>query len=319
MVTAKGVVSAVNTADLNFQAGDTISEVDVKVGDKVKSGQKFGQLGGGGLRRTLAQAQQALTQQREALNLILDDYTVQGAYDTWQRAKALVDQDWKNVRTQVWADRYPVHRQDHILHLDRQAIDAAKRQLRADGCNPDGTPATMLADAATCSADKANVKAAQLQLYNDQTAKGSSYRAVYVNKGGLLATYRSDREAAVSAYAAYATAKRSRPHQIRAQQAAVASALVDVATALSNVENAYVYAPMDGTITAINGTVGEYLQGGTNLTPATPTAPGGTAKIPTTGDLAGLDQKSLTGGQGPNLGLQNVLPAGNTFIQMADL
>jgi hypothetical protein len=41
----------------------------------------------------------------------------------------LVDQDWKNVRTQVWADRYPVHRQDHILHLDRQAIDAARKHL----------------------------------------------------------------------------------------------------------------------------------------------------------------------------------------------
>jgi multidrug efflux pump subunit AcrA (membrane-fusion protein) len=90
MVTAKGVVSAVNTADLNFQDNDSISELDVKVGDKVKSGQKLGLLAGGPLRRALAQAQQALTQRREALNLILDDYTVQGAYDTSLPGRALL-------------------------------------------------------------------------------------------------------------------------------------------------------------------------------------------------------------------------------------
>jgi multidrug efflux pump subunit AcrA (membrane-fusion protein) len=90
MVTAKGVVSAVDTADLNFEAGDDISEVDVKVGDKVKSGQKLGQLGGGGLKRALAQAQQALTQQREALNEILSDYTVPGDYHASLPGSALL-------------------------------------------------------------------------------------------------------------------------------------------------------------------------------------------------------------------------------------
>jgi multidrug efflux pump subunit AcrA (membrane-fusion protein) len=90
MVTAKGVVSAVNTADINFEAGDYITDVDVKVGDKVKSGQKLGELGGGGFKRALAQAQQALTQQREALNTILDDYTVQGDYDTSLPGRALL-------------------------------------------------------------------------------------------------------------------------------------------------------------------------------------------------------------------------------------
>ena len=55
------------------------------------------------------------------------------------------------------------------------------------------------------------------------------------------------------------------------------------------------------------------------MTPNTPLAPGSSAKIPVTGDLAGLDQKILTGGQGPNLGLQNVLPGGNTFIQLSDI
>lgn len=327
MVTAKGVVSAVDTADLNFQAGDSISEVDVKVGDKVKSGQKLGQLSGGGLRRALAQAQQALAQQRAALNLLLDDYTVPGDYRIWQRAKDLVDQDLKNVKLKYWADQYATHRQAGSLRFDRQTLGPAKAQwdsdLRSGACRPNGQPVqpTLPTETAAtyCGTDLAALRSAQQTLYNDQTTRGGDFRGAKVDRGGLLSTYQSDREAAVTAFANYNIAKYNRPNQIAAQQALVASALVDVGTALGNLENAYVYAPMDGTITAINGTLGEYNQGGNNLTPSTPLAPGGTAKIPTTGDLAGLDQKSLTGGQGPNLGLQNVLPGGNTFIQMADL
>jgi HlyD family secretion protein len=323
MVTAKGVVSAVNTADLNFSYNDNISEVDVKVGDKVKSGQKLGQLGGAPLRQVLAQAQQALTQQREALNEILSDYTVPGDYHAWQRALSQVDQDWKNVHLKDVADDYASHRQARLVDIDRAAVNRAKKQLRSDGCEPNGqpTPPVLPMDSriATCQSDFQNVKAAELTQFNDVTTHGDDRRGTRVDRGGLISTYRADRTAAVNAYNAYETAKLQRPHLIRAQQAQVAAALVGVGTAVSNLENSYVYAPMDGTITAINGTVGEYLQGGSNLTPATPNAPGGTGKIPTTGDLAGLDQRSLTGGQGPNLGLQNTLPGGNTFIQMADL
>lgn len=331
MVTAKAVVSAVNTADLNFQNNDSISEVDVKVGDKVKSGQKLGQLAGGGLRRALAQSQQALAQQREALNEILDDYTVPGDLQAWQRAKDLVEQDWRNVHLKVVADRYTAHRQAERSDFTRRAYDQALAQFHRDHCLPNGMarPApSMLASAtstddtdtdATCQTDLGNLNSAKLAYFDDVTAHGDDRRNTPVDRGSLLATYRDDRESAVNAYNAYNTAKRNRPHQIQAQQAVVASALVDVATALSNLENTYVYAPIDGTITALNGTVGEYTQGGNNLTPNTPLAPGSTTKIPTTGDLASLDQKSLTGGQGPNLGLQNTLPGGNTFIQMADL
>jgi len=210
------------------------------------------------------------------------------------------------------------------VHLTRRAYEQAKAQLHRDGCLPNGQPANPLlrwspTAESTCQTDAANLYSAKLAYFDDVTTRGDDRRTTRVDRGSLLATYRSDREAAVSAFNAYLIAKRNRPHQILAQQAQVAGALVGVATAVSNLENSYVYAPMDGTITAVNGTLGEYQQGGSNLTPATPTAPGGNGKIPTTGDLAGLDQKNLTGGQGPNLGLQNTLPAGNTFIQMADL
>jgi HlyD family secretion protein len=94
---------------------------------------------------------------------------------------------------------------------------------------------------------------------------------------------------------------------------------VNVASAQGHLDNSFIYAPLDGVVSAVNGTVGEYAQGGSELSPNTPLAPDGSAKVPTTGALAGVDQHDLTGGQGPNLGLQNVLPGGNTFIQLSDI
>ena len=325
MVTAKGVVSANKTANLNFKAANTIHVVNVKVGDKVKKGQKLGEEDDGGLRRATLQAQQALSQQQAALNLILNDYTVPADLRIWQRAKSVADQAWKNVNLKRSADVYSAHRQGHIVHLDEQAEDKAKAKLRADGCRPDGTPRTSVLPLptaptlATCQTDKSAVDAADLTRFKDATTQGSAYKTVGVDRGTLISTYRTARQAAVSAFNAYNIARINRPNQIQAQQALVANALVNIGNAQGNLANAYIYAPIDGTITAIAGTTGEYNQGGSNLTPNTPLAPGGSAKIPTDGDLAGIDQKNLTGGQGPNLGLQNVLPGGDTFIQMADI
>jgi HlyD family secretion protein len=323
MLTSKGVVSAAKTANLNFKAANTIHLVDVKVGDKVKKGQKVAEQDNGGLRRAVLQAQQALAQQQAALDLILNDVNPQGLERIYQRAKAVADQARRNIELKERADNYVARRSEHIVHLDEQAEDKAKQQLRSDGCKRDGTPTPPVIPLdprlATCKTDKTNLDAADLKRYNDVTTTVNNRRNRAVNRGVLRSTYRTARQTAVTAYNTWNIARVNRPNQILAQRAVVANALVNVGNADGSLENSYIYAPMDGTVSAIAGTVGEYNSGGSNLTPNTPVAPGGVAKIPTVGDLAGADQKNLTGGQGPNLGLQAVLPGGNTFMQLTDI
>ncbi|HEY1968175.1 MAG TPA: HlyD family efflux transporter periplasmic adaptor subunit [Pseudonocardia sp.] len=323
MLTAKGVISAAKTADLSFKAANYIHSVDVKIGDKVKKGQKVGEEDNGSLRRAVLQSQQALAQSQAALNLILNDYTVQANYNIWQRAKRVADQARKNIELKHSGDLWVARRSEHQLRLDEATEDQAKQQLRTDGCNPDGTPTPPVIPLdpriAQCTKDLGAVQAADKARFGDVTTLVNNYKNLKINRGGLRSTYRTARQAAVAAFNAYNIARINRPNQIAAAQAAVANALVNVGNANGSLENSYVYAPIDGTVSAIAGTVGEFNAGGSNLSPNTPVAPGGVAKIPTVGDLAGNDQKSLTGGQGPNLGLQAVLPGGNTFMQLSDI
>jgi HlyD family secretion protein len=307
---------------LNFKAANYIHSVDVKIGDKVKKNQKVGEEDNGGLRRAVLQSQQALAQSQAALNLILNDYTVPANYNIWQKAKRVADQARRNIELKHSGDLWVARRSEHQLHLDEQIEDTAKQKLRSDGCNPDGTqrnPLLPIPTLATCQTDFSAVQAADKARFGDVTTLVNNYKNLKINRGGLRSTYRTARQAAVSAFNAYNIARINRPNQIAAAQAAVANALVNVGNANGNLENSYVYAPIDGTVSAIAGTVGEFNAGGSNLSPNTPVAPGGVAKIPTVGDLAGNDQKSLTGGQGPNLGLQAVLPGGNTFMQLSDI
>jgi HlyD family secretion protein len=339
MLSGKGVISAAKTANLSFKAANYIHSVDVKIGDKVKKGQKVGEEDNGTLRRSVLQAQQSLAQQQAALNLILNDYTVKANYNIWQRAKRVADQAWRNIHLKQSADSFVARRSEHTVHLDEQALDKAKLNLRnapnnavggGTGCYPDGTPVPPIAlagdqrvgsasTAGTCANLKGIVDAADAKRYGDVTTVVSNYKNLKVNRGGLRSTYRTSRQAAVSAFNAYNIARINRPNQIAAAQAQVANALVNVGQANGSLENSYIYAPIDGTVSAIAGTVGEYNAGGSNLTPNTAVAPGDVAKIPTVGDLAGYDQKNLTGGQGPNLGLQAVLPGGYTFMQLSDV
>jgi HlyD family secretion protein len=323
MVTAKGVVSAAKTANLNFKTANTIHVVDVKVDDKVKKGQELGELDNGSLRRALLQSQQVLAQQQAALNLILYDVNPDGLREIWDRAKRVADQARKNIDLKHQADSYVVKRQEHIVDLDERAEDKAKDKLRSDGCQSNGTPTPPVIPLdpriATCTSDKSAVDAADLKRYNDVTTLVNGKKNLAVNRGALRSTYRSARQTAVTAFNTYNIARVNRPNQILAQRALVANALVNVGNAQGSLANSYIYAPIDGTVSAIAGTVGEYNAGGSNLTPNTPLAPGGGVKIPTVGDLAGADQKNLTGGQGPNLGLQAVLPGGNTFMQLTDV
>ncbi|MBV9313544.1 MAG: efflux RND transporter periplasmic adaptor subunit [Pseudonocardia sp.] len=322
MVTGKGSVSAAKTANLNFRAANNIRVVDVKIGDRVKKGQKLGEEENGGLRRAVLQTQQILAQQQAALDLILRDVNPEGLHRIFVRAEAVAHQAFQNIKLKEKADWDVVARQRHIVFLDIQAEDQAKQKLAADGCRPDGTPDTPIPtplQVSTCNTDKAAVAAADLKRFNDTTTLINAKNAVRVDRGVLISTFRTARQAAVTAFNNWNVAITNRPNQILAQRALVANALVNVANAQGSLANSYIYAPVDGTISALAGTLGEFSAGGNNLTPNTPLAPGSLAKIPTVGPLAGADQKNLTGGQAPNLGLQAVLPGGQTFLQLSDL
>jgi len=136
-----------------------------------------------------------------------------------------------------------------------------------------------------------------------------------VNRGVLRATWRTALKDVEIAKNAANIARVNRPNQILQAKANVANAQSNVGAAQSALKDRYVYAPVDGVVTGIGNTVGEFSAGGNNLTPGTAVAPGGTARIPTSGPLASADQKNFTNGAQ----LSAVSPIGSAFMQISDL
>jgi HlyD family secretion protein len=104
--------------------------------------------------------------------------------------------------------------------------------------------------------------------------------------------------------------EKTHPDDIAEQQAAVADAQTDVDTARRDVENTVLRATVAGTVSAINGTVGEYISSGSDTTPL---APGGRVGLPDVTSGAGGKDDSGSHAQRPGGGSFMVLDDVNTF------
>jgi len=102
-----------------------------------------------------------------------------------------------------------------------------------------------------------------------------------------------------------------RPFDIDQQVALVASAQAQVAAAQKDVDNTVLRAPVGGTVSVINGIVGEYVQPSQGTSPL---APGVTAPIP---GVTGTTGNSSTSLGNPATGAQR--PGGTQFMVLTDV
>jgi HlyD family secretion protein len=122
------------------------------------------------------------------------------------------------------------------------------------------------------------------------------------------------RSGVVSAQNALDAAEADRPHTIDAAQAAVDGAEAAVDGAQRDVDNTVLRAPRAGTVTALNGVVGEYVAPSSGTTAQ---APGSDAAIPGAASAA-----SAAGGAGAagaaGAGASPTRPGGSQFIMLDD-
>jgi HlyD family secretion protein len=322
LASAKGALAATTTTNLGFTAAHKLSKLNVKVGDKVKKGQLLAAEGTFGPEQSLMQTLQVLAGQRANLDLILNDVTVPGDRKILEQARRVAVDARRNVELKVKADQDTLDRARDVLRMDQQALDAALKKAAADGCGPNG-PLTVLPTAAEttlCSSDDAAIKAAQTAVFNQNTTVIADADTLRVDQGNLETTFAQDLVTVRTDENAYRIAATNRPSQIALQEAAL---LADQAAVGANntYDNCFIYAPADGTVTAVTGTVGEWMQGFGNQSPNSPLAPGSTAQIPDVGGAATSDIKnpgSLQGVGGLEA-LRATAPAGGAFIQLSDL
>ncbi|MBV9012982.1 MAG: HlyD family efflux transporter periplasmic adaptor subunit [Pseudonocardiales bacterium] len=275
------------------------------------------------LEQQLVQAQEILADQQAQLALILNDVTVPGDFRVLEAARRVAEDDRRNIELKVKADEDTLRRARELLKIDEKTLEAAQKKAAADGCGPNG-PLTMLptaAETALCSADETAVKAAELTVFNQRTVVVADEDNLRVDRGNLetalataLVTVKTDENV-------YRITATNRPSLIAIQQALLVNDEAAVVIAQNSLKNSYVYAPVDGTVTAVTGTVGEYMQGFGPQSPPSPLAPGSTAQIPDVGGPATSDRKNpgTLQGVGGLEALRATAPSGGAFVQLSDL
>ncbi|WP_169747801.1 efflux RND transporter periplasmic adaptor subunit [Pseudonocardia acaciae] len=336
-VTATGALTAVTSQNLGFPKGAQLKEVNVKVGDKVTAGQVLAKLDTFAFDQALAQQRAALNQQQAQLDKIVNGTAVGGARATLDQAKRILSATQSNVDAQKKANSDATRRARVQLDFDQEQLDKARQKLDFDGCSQDGlddepssgrrrssdsrastgSGSDLTSDAggaatSTCGADRQAVTTAERQVLASRTAHTEAKNKENVDEAAGKVSVENARQSVVTAQNQVNSTGTDRPSEIAAQTAVVNSAKAAVALAQRDVDNSVLRAPVPGTVSAINGAVGEFV--GSASSGTTALAPGTGAPIPSVGAAATSDQSGNSGA-----GLSATRPGGNAFLVLNDV
>lgn len=154
--------------------------------------------------------------------------------------------------------------------------------------------------------DQTNVGSARQKLLTDRATLVAAQQKQNVDRTQGQVTIAQDLQNVVAAQNALQSDASNRPFSIDQQSALVADLAAQVSAAQRNVDNTVLYAPVGGTVSVINGAVGEYVQASSGTSPL---APGVNAAIP---GLNGSTASSSSSLGNPSTGAQR--PGGTQFI-----
>ena len=294
-VDSTGSVSSVGSTNLGFPTGGQLTSVDVKVGDRVTAGEVLATIDDFAARRQLQQARAQLAGQQAQLSKVEDGTSVQGAQNSVNAAASIVSA----TRRQV----------DATLATDDAAVaaagsPAASSMAGMSGMSTSGAVGAMAGgamslagSAATGAATGAGTSSAQAAAKRQADAAAGDLQIAQARQGQVTAQNNLD------------AASAARPNDLAAARAAVDAARAQVSVAQQAVTNTTLRAPADATITALNGTVGEFVAPSGSTTPV---APGTDAAIPGAAQAAG-SAAAAAGGASPSR------PGGTQFLVLQNL
>jgi HlyD family secretion protein len=310
-VTGTGSLEPQAQANVNFKVAGALTEIDVKVGDHVTSGQKLAAIDSTAEQVAVANAQanvataaanlraaqtpltqNQITQLQNAVNNAQQSYNdaVTQANLTNSQDANLVTADQNQLAADQQALTFNATYQTDLQNLNtaKTAQQNATTTFNADGCQSQ-TYATYTAQ---CMTDFNAVASAQTTVNTDQSKVNLDTAQVTADQTKLntdkakqqadqVTGQRSVNQASASLTSAQdqlKTQTETKPNQIASAQAQLASAQAALQTAQQNVNETTLVAPMDGAVNSISGVVGETVAPGGGVTAQ---APGTQAPLPT--------------------------------------
>src|ERR671937_501215 len=248
VVSGTGSLAPAGRMNVNFKVAGTLTEVDVRVGDKVTTGQLLARVDSTTQQASLAQAQASLATAQANLQSTQSPLTA-AQLAQLQHAVSNAQQNYNDTGASVNAQN------------QADANTVANDQAKVNADCPNGP---------TCSQDQA-------QLANDKTKQSQdaiSGRS-RVNSASQQIT---------SARDSLAVQSQVKPNSLAAAQAQVASAQAQVQAAQLALNQTTLTAPTSGVVISINGVPGEAVAGGGSG--STSQAPGSLAPQPSSGSSA---------------------------------
>lgn len=286
-VSAPGSLTAVTEQNIGFPKGGQLTSVLVKVGDRVNPGQPLAAVDDFAFKQILAQQQAQLNAQQAALGKVNNAPTVSGAKDTLSQAKDILDATKKQADAVEEADEQAIDDAERQVSVAKRAKDQAEQQLRQDQAACGSTNHGLLGNGkqnnpacARIQQDQSAVGSAKQAVVTAQTTLNSARQRLEVDKASGDLSVENARQGVVSAQNTANSASSDRPFDIAQQAAMVANARAAVQQAQRDVDNTTLRAPVGGTVSVINGVVGEFLQPSSGTTAL---APGSDAALPGAG------------------------------------
>jgi HlyD family secretion protein len=340
-VSSAGSLTALTEQNLGFTKGGQLTAVDVKVGDRVTAGQVLATIDPFAAQQALDQARGQLTTQQATLNKVQDSPAVSNAQATLDQAETILQKTKDQADAVQAADETAVDNARRQLGQAKKTLDKAEDQLRADqaACSssassssgstmptksPKSTSSAVAAVAAVAqsmstSSTSSTASAACAKIPSDQSAVASAKSAVVTaqnavdsakkqqdvdEQNGRLAVANAQ-QGVVSAQNALNQASSDRPSDITAQGGQVSAAQAAVGQAQRDLDDTTLRAPVDGTVSAINGAVGEFVAASSQTSAL---APGSDATIPGTNNGNAAAAAAAQGAANPTR------PGGTQFL-----
>ena len=317
-VTGTGNLVPMSQSNVSFRMSGILTEIDVHVGDHVSSGQVIARIDSTSEQQALAAAQgnlqvaeanlQAAEQPASTDQISQLQHAYQQAQQAYNDTVSQVSFTNTTDANTVTADQNSVNADKQALTFDatyqaalqalttaRSALAAAVATFNADGCATQKFPYS-----GACATDYTAVSGDQVTVNTDQATINSMTAVTQLNADQAKLNTDSAKQQAdkisgqhsINAAAAQVTSARdqlatqtqAKPNQILSAQAQLASAQTAVQSAQQNLNATTLTAPMNGSVNAINGVVGETVGPGQGTTSE---APGSTAPLPSTGTAGG--------------------------------
>jgi HlyD family secretion protein len=288
-VSSTGSLSAASEQNLGFARGGQLTAVNVKVGDHVDAGQVLASIDPDPARHALDAEKAQLRAAEAQLDKAKDSPGVDDAEDSLSQAKDVLEAVERQVAEQDEADRI--------------AIVNAQRQLAADQA------------AANTAQDPQAKAAADQKVVADQAALSTALQKRELDRSSGQVSIENAQLAVTTARNTLDTSESDRPHTIDQQRALVAAARAAVAQAERELTDTTLRAPVAGTVTALNGAVGEYVAASIGTSAL---APGTDAAIPGASGSSASSNSAVGSAAAASAALPS-RPGGTQFLVLSDI